>query len=388
MRRGRIFFYIAFILIIVVVAAFVVWQNYLQPPSEIAQVDGGPTLAQPDIDLVDIVVVTQRAPRGTMLNETMLGMIQIPRDTLIEGMFVDMGNVVERRAKFDLDSGIPLTASMLVDSAEQLSARGSIAALSIPRGKVAISIPISRLSSISYAPRPGDHVSVIATIMIIDVDSEFQSALPNNVAGINGPFVDIESGTSRLTIEVVGGDGAFQGRTDLDPILNELVYVVPSEAQRARLVSQTILGDVEVLQVGDFPLVDDVASTDDSVDGVQQQEGDGGVVSLPAPPEAEPADELATIEKVAPPDIITLIVDPQSAVTINYLLYSGAELTLALRAAGDTTIVSTEATTLQFLLDVYNIPIPAKLPYSLTPRIDELQAPNLEGDQVVDESGQ
>jgi pilus assembly protein CpaB len=111
-------------------------------------------------------------------------------------------------------------------------------------------------------------------------------------------------------------------------------------------------------------------------------------VSLPAPPEAEPADELATIEKVAPPDIITLIVDPQSAVTINYLLYSGAELTLALRAAGDTTIVSTEATTLQFLLDVYNIPIPAKLPYSLTPRIDELQAPNLEGDQVVDESGQ
>jgi pilus assembly protein CpaB len=264
MRRGRIFFYIAFILIIVVVAAFVVWQNYLQPPSEIAQVDGGPTLAQPDIDLVDIVVVTQRAPRGTMLNETMLGWIQIPRDTLIEGMFVDMGNVVERRAKFDLDSGIPLTASMLVDSAEQLSARGSVAALSIPRGKVAISIPISRLSSISYAPRPGDHVSVIATIMIIDVDSEFQSALPNNVAGINGPFVDIESGTSRLTIEVVGGDGAFQGRTDLDPILNELVYVVPSEAQRARLVSQTILGDVEVLQVGDFPLVDDVASTDDS----------------------------------------------------------------------------------------------------------------------------
>ncbi|MBE9524686.1 MAG: hypothetical protein IMY76_06275 [Chloroflexi bacterium] len=387
MRRGRIFFYLAFILILVVVAAFVVWQRYLQPPQELTSVDGESIPTQGIIDLVDVVIVTQRAPRGTMLNETMLGMIQMPRETFIDGMFVEMGEVVERRAKFDLDSGIILTASMLVDSAEQLSARGSIAALSIPRGKVAISIPISRLSSISYAPRPGDHVSVIATLMLIDVDSEFQSSLPNSVAGVNGPFVDIESGASRLTIDVVAGSGALQGRTDLDPILNELVYVIPSEMQRARLVSQTILGDVEVLQVGDFPLVDDVETSQDA-EGTAPQGEDSGVIGLPAPAETVPAEEIAAIEKVSPPDIITLIVDPQSAVTINYLLYSGAELTLALRAAGDTGVVSTEAATLQFLLDVYNIPIPAKLPYSLAPRVDDLQAPELEGDLAEEETGQ
>jgi len=372
MRRGRIFFYLAFILILGLVAAFVIWQRFLQPPTEGVAVEGESIPAQQIVDLVDIIVVTQKTPRGTVLNETMLGMIQIPSDAFVEGMFRELGEVVERRAKFDLDSGIPLTASMLVDSADQLSSWGSNAALSIPRGKVAISIPISRLSSISYAPRPGDHVSVIATLMFVDVDSEFQSALPNHISGVNGPFVDAESGASQLTIQVVSGSGTFQGRTDLDPILNELVYVVPSEFQRTRLVSQTILGDVEVLQVGDFPLVKSVVSPDGVPTDVQQQDGADAGGFLPAPSSAvQPSEEIAPAA-VEPPDIITLIVDPQSAVTINYLLYSGAELTLALRSAGDDAVLSTEAATLQFLLDVYNIPIPAKLPYSLAPRTDEL----------------
>ncbi len=31
MRRGRIFFYLAFIIILALVAVFVVWQRFLQP---------------------------------------------------------------------------------------------------------------------------------------------------------------------------------------------------------------------------------------------------------------------------------------------------------------------------------------------------------------------
>jgi len=88
-----------------------------------------------------------------------------------------------------------------------------------------------------------------------------------------------------------------------------------------------------------------------------------------APGEQEPA-------PVAPPDLITIIVTPQDAVTLNYLLYSGAELTLALRASGDDSVISTEAATLQFMLDVYSIPVPAKLPYGTTPRIEELVPPD------------
>jgi pilus assembly protein CpaB len=70
-------------------------------------------------------------------------------------------------------------------------------------------------------------------------------------------------------------------------------------------------------------------------------------------------------------------------VTLNYLIYSGAQLTLALRSAGDDTRVQTEAATLDFLLTQYNVPVPVKLPYGLEPRIDELASPQLPNDAVA-----
>ena len=51
-------------------------------------------------------------------------------------------------------------------------------------------------------------------------------------------------------------------------------------------------------------------------------------------------------------------------------MLAGARLNLVMRAAGDDQRVQTEAVTLQFVLDQYNIPNPAKLPYSLEPRVD------------------
>ena len=63
------------------------------------------------------------------------------------------------------------------------------------------------------------------------------------------------------------------------------------------------------------------------------------------------------MEKPEPklPDLITLVVTPQDAVTINYLIYTGSQLTLALRPSGDDTRVQTEATTLDFLLNQISI---------------------------------
>jgi len=65
--------------------------------------------------------------------------------------------------------------------------------------------------------------------------------------------------------------------------------------------------------------------------------------------------------------LITLIVTPQDAITLNYLIYSGARLTMALRPAGDDTRVNTESVTLQYLLEQYNVSVPAKLPTGMQP---------------------
>ena len=60
---------------------------------------------------------------------------------------------------------------------------------------------------------------------------------------------------------------------------------------------------------------------------------------------------------------------------MSYLIYGGAKITLTLRNALDDSRVATEAATLQFLLSQYNIPVPAKLPYAMQPRIDKLAYP-------------
>jgi pilus assembly protein CpaB len=388
MRKGRIFFIIALILILGLAAVAIFYFQILQPPpsEEVAE-----AVTTPVVDMVQVVVVTQKTPRGYLLNETVLGVIDIPRDMLIEGYFTDMAQVVGRQARVDLEPNMLVTSSMVVDSPDQLSATGSLAALSIPRGMVAISIPINRLTSVSYAPQPGDHVNVIATLLLVDLDTDYQSITPNHSAAVlgAGPGVVIGGGTagdagSQANAEmtkvtgqtVAGGSASIFGRTEIDPLLEQTLYAVPSESQRPRLVSQTLLQDAIVLGVGDFPLSDQV------------EEGPSPTPELPPveedPESAEYTSEYPEAEVVKPepklPDLITLVVNPQDAVTLNYLVYAGSQLTLALRPSGDDTRVQTEATTMDFLLKQYNIPVPVKLPYGMEPRVDDLMPPELVND--------
>jgi len=149
-----------------------------------------------------------------------------------------------------------------------------------------------------------------------------------------------------------------QGRIELDPTLQQPIYVVPSEEQRPRTVCQTIFQDVVVLKLGNFPVGDEDVPVDTGTD--------------PAAPEDPAATQVPTA-----PDIVTLIVSPQDATSLTYMLYSGAKITLTLRGANDSSRIETEAATLQFLLSQYAIPVPAKLPYSSEPRIDALVEPPL-----------
>ena len=389
MRRGRVFFYLAFIVILGLVAVVVVYQRLNLVPAQQTTLES-PT---PVVDLVDVVVVTQKVSRGALLEEAVLGTIQIPRDLFIQGMFSSPDQVFGRQAKFDLDSGIPLTEGMLIGPNEVISSDGSYAALLVPPGMVAVSIPVSRLSSVSYAPESGDHVNVIVTMLFADLDSEFQSLLPNRTSGVIAPGTGILSGQASQTstgatglsdqeeaqgqaqlqvesssiVAITGGGEAPQGRAELDNFLGQTFYVVPSERQRPRMVSQALLQDAVVLKMGDFDLPGETATPTPDQEAVPV-EGQEQAAAVPPTPIS--------------PDVVTLIVSPQDAITLNYLIYSGAQLTLALRSAGDSSRVETEAVTLQFLLDQYNIPVPDKLPYGLEPRIDELIAPELPNDIV------
>jgi Flp pilus assembly protein CpaB len=352
MRRGRIFIYLAFIVILALVAVFVIITRFptILGGQETAEIVPTPT----PIEMVNVVVVTQQVPRGQVLDENVLATIQIPRSALVEGYFTDLADVVGKRARVDLVPNMLLTTGMVVDTSEQISETGSTAALQIPRGMVAVSIPINRLSSVSYALRPGDHVNVIVSMQFVDLDADFQTILPNKNAVLIAPSpANPETGVGE-TLTATSEEGAgVQGRAEIDPLLEQTFYVVPSEGQRPRLVAQTLLQDAIVLGIGEFPLE-------------KEEQAAPQVQATPQPEEPAPQQEGAPTPTPTPlpkPEVITLIVTPQDAVTLNYLLNGPARISLALRPADDDTRVQTEAATLDFLLKQYNIPVPVKLPY-------------------------
>jgi pilus assembly protein CpaB len=362
MRRGRVFFYIALILILGLVLLYLVGRPFLFPEEDTGTLDVVPTAA-PTQAAVNVVVVEQPITRGNVVEEDALTLVPYPEDMVLPGMVTNVSDVVGKLARFDLDVGVILTDNLVVDSIVDLKRAGSDAALLIDPGLVAVSIPISRLSSVSYAPKRGDHVNVITSLLFIDSDTAFQSRLPNNTASVIAPGTTLDGVTS-LAAELFPSGVSF-GRSELDPLLEQTFYLIPSEPQRPRLVSQTLIQNVIVLQMGDFPLEEEVEEE---------------VLPTPTPePGQPPAPTPVPTEEPAPkaPDVITLIVTPQDAVALNYLIFSGAELTLALRSPNDDQVIQTEAVTLQFLLDQYNIPIPVKLPYVMEPRLDDLIQPTM-----------
>ena len=378
MRLGRLLIILAAVLIVGMIAVVFLLRTF-------SGGDGADEAAEADLTTIDIIIVQQPIARGSVIVEDALGFLAYPSDETIAGMYraEDIDQVVGMRAKFDLEPPVPLTSSMVVENISELSEAGSDASLLIPPGMVSISIPISRFSSLAYGLQRGDHVNVIATLLLVDLDTEFQTRLPNETSAViaPGPNLLITTETeealeatltsnellNNLTAQVgAGGVISPQGRAELDPVLNQPLYLLPSEdVQRPRMVSQTLLQDVVVLHMGNFPIRDEQGNIV-AQDVAQEPVAEGE--EAPPPPE------------VKPPDIISLIVSPQDAVTVNYLIYMGAQLNLALRSSGDDSRVFTEAVTLNYLLDQYNIPVPTKLPYGPGPRVDVLLPPVLIND--------
>ncbi|MCJ7434582.1 MAG: hypothetical protein MUO77_13940 [Anaerolineales bacterium] len=317
---------------------------------------------------VEIYVVAQNIPQGGDITVEALGTMTIPADTVMDVMIraTDTQSIQNKVARFDLEPGMPLTTSMMVDKSAGVSIPPPQWASLIPPGMTAITIPATRLSVAGYGASEGARVNVNACLLFVDIDPSFQSVLPNSTGTLTGtgfvpdtlPVLSMASSAPAAAADAAAGVGSPQGRLELDPSLQQPFYLVPSETQRPRVVCQTILQDAVVMRLGNF--------------GVPQAA-------------SQPTDPTAAAQPVQPqpkPDIVTLIVSPQDSVILSYLVYTNAQIMLVLRNSSDKARQATEAATLQFLLSQYNIPIPAKLPYALEPRIDALVAPSLPNDVV------
>jgi pilus assembly protein CpaB len=354
-RGGRIVLYLLLILIAGAVLAYLL----------ITKKNGGPSPAAPaatptpSYELIDIVVASQFIPRGALITNEVLTTIRYPKNELAAGtFFTSIDEAVGTKAKYNIDPAVPLTSSMVLHENG-----GSLASFDIPSGQTAYALAVSPETAVAYAPQSGDHVMVIGCLLLTDLDSGFQTRLPNNtmVAITAGSLTKDPVEGSSISI-ALSGDAATManpyGRFELDPASNQAVYVVPSETQRPRLICQTVIQDAMVLKVGMFPLVEEKA----------------GIVSTPTPVVA--TEQATTTTGPSYPGSVTIVVSPQDNLILNYLALAGAKLSLALRSAGDNSTITTDPVTLQYIMDQKNIPSPLKLPYGIEPRVDTLLFPN------------
>jgi Flp pilus assembly protein CpaB len=357
MRRGRIFIYLALIVILGVAAGgYYLLKNKPSTPAQTNQ-----TETTPQVRYVEIVTAGQNIFPGAPISVDMLSSIQIPETSLVQGLFTDKLAVVNMYAKYPITQGVPITSSMVSITPGNVNLPGSYWSPFIPQGLTAVAIPITRLSSAAFGIRGGDYVNVIVTVLLVDVNPALQTIFPNKIAGL-------EAGENGI-IKISNGD-VIQGHFEIDQDANVLMYVQPAESQRPRMVTQMIMQNVQVLYVGTFPLPGEPLT-----EQLLSSQTTGGATATPVPAGQEPT---VVVER---PDIVTLMVSPQDAVMLTYLVYSGAQITLTLRNPNDQ-IVGTppEAAMLEYLLNQYDIPVPAKLPYTLEPRIDELAQPELPND--------
>ncbi|GAB4492383.1 MAG: hypothetical protein Fur0016_04430 [Anaerolineales bacterium] len=345
-RGGRILLFLVIFIVILIAVVFLVLSGNLfaPPPQDVA----------PTPPMVSILAVGQPLKLNEEIRPEAISTMMVPQEAYNEKMVTNLEEVQGKFAAFPLDQGIPLMRGMFSDS---LTRPVSETARVIEPGLVAVALPLNWQSGVAFGLRDGDRVNVIATTLFVDVDSSFQSILPNNFGQVVNTGLQPDASTLVTLGMNNGGGNRTVGRAELDPVLNQAIYLIPSEAQRPRLVSQQILQDVQVLRVGYFPLP-------------------GAEAVAAAPTQQVPeGQQPPTPVAVRAPEVITLIVTPQDAVALTYLLYAGAKFTFTLRAPDDTSRRDTEAATLQYILSQYAIPVPAKLPYAIQPRLDKLTDP-------------
>lgn len=315
--------------------------------------EGTPT-PTPEIPKVEIVVAAQDIPRGTEITPEM-ARGDAPAvttelrtvDEVPDGAIFAVEDVVGRVARVDIVRESMILAGMLVEEPP-----GSSASLQIPddeRNLVAYALPVARYSSVAWALQPGDYVDMIISLLVVDVDEEFQSVEPSRAQCLS-PSEDT----------ACAGMGGPMGRLEVMPN-GWLVNLSPSESQRPRLVTQLTIQSALVLRVGDWPI-----------------EGEEPLVLMPeptpTPTPVPPEQEGVVVEEPQKPPTplvapLTLAITRQDALVLDYAQLMGANVTFVLRRTDDVDRVTTESVTLQYLMDRYNIELPPKLPYGADPRV-------------------
>lgn len=325
MNRSRVLILLGILLLVGALAVLVILPKTLETPPPVEQ----PT-PTPEIQTTEILVAAQNIPRGAVISPDAVVPSKWPNDSLppADLIITDPEKVVGQIARTDIFRGQPMLKSLIATDPKELAAIGSDASLFVPAGKVAMAFPINKLTSVGYAIGAGDHVDVIVSFAIVEVDQEGQFP----IIPFNRDLVD----------ELVAA--GLEPQDAVARVLSKL----DSATIKPRLLSQLTLQNIEVLHVGEWPLGGILPKTTPTLSPEQQiaQAQTAAGTATPTPPR---------------PEMIILLVDQQQALILQWLQQEGdIALNLVLRGAGDNAPVSTETVSYQYILTNFNITIPPK----------------------------
>jgi len=326
-----------------------------QPP------EGTPTPTNTPITYVPLVIAVQDLPRGIKIPEGALTVVQWPIQTAPQNAVTKVEDVIGRIARTDISIEEPILSTLLVQDLTQIAATGSDGAAAMPATYGAVAIPVDRLSDVAYAPQDGDYVDVVVSFMYVDIDPSFQTILPNKLT--------LVSISSTGTIAFLGD---LSGRIEATN-LGVPAVVSPSEKQRPRVVTtRTIVGAL-VLHTGNFP-------------------PNGKYIGIPPTPTPIPAETSGSTPTGPPPptptppypDVVTLAVKMQDAVTLAWYVQTNTPITLVLRAAKDKggPDDANATVSLDYIISKYNAAPPTPLRFSVEPAIRSIRQV-VSGNQVA-----
>lgn len=331
-----------------------------------------PTIApSTPVPLVEIVVAVQEISRGQVIAPNMVELRLYPEAAAPFNSLGSIELVIGKIARTDIFIEQPILSNMLAENLTGIGAFGSDAAAVLPSNRVAIAVPMDRLTSVAYGIQPGDRVDVIVSMLFVDVDAEFQSKEPNLFI----PYSITVDDAGSIVFEAggTGFPGNFESRPIPPIVIGEttvssvLGVTSPSENQRPRLVTQRTVQDALVVWLGDFPRDGKIF----------------GIPPTPTPlPTVDPAQSAAEQDGTVPPtptplpprpDVVTLGVTPQDAVVLTWFIEARLPITFTLRSATTTSQAPTDAVSLDYIMSRYRIELPQKRAFSIEPAIRSIR---------------